>query len=91
MFLSKPEIGLVEGVSLGKGLRIPVRIGCLLVLMLTPCPCGWSTWVNTTTPVPVERLLNNVTKYVKEHPQNAQGYYVLGRLTACPSPGERKH
>jgi len=53
---------------------------CLLGLVLTPCPNGWSTWVNTTTPVPVERLLNNVTKYIKEHPQDAQGYYVLGRV-----------
>jgi hypothetical protein len=62
------------------GLRIPLRIGCLLGLALTPCSNGWSTWVSTTTPVPVERLLNNVTKYIKEHPQDAQGYYVLGRL-----------
>jgi hypothetical protein len=30
--------------------------------------------------VPVDRLITNVTAYVKEHPKEAQGYYTLGRL-----------
>lgn len=30
--------------------------------------------------VPAERLINNATAYVQEHPQDASGYYTLGRI-----------
>lgn len=30
--------------------------------------------------VPVDRLIRNVTAYTKEHPEEAQGYYVLARV-----------
>ena len=32
--------------------------------------------------VPVERLLKNVTAYVKENPKDPHGYYLLGRINA---------
>ena len=32
------------------------------------------------TEAPVGRLLQNVGNYIKAHPQDAQGYYILGRL-----------
>jgi hypothetical protein len=32
--------------------------------------------------VPVTRLLRNVSAYVKAHPQDAEGHFLLGRLHA---------
>ena len=36
-------------------------------------------WIFMGAEVPVARLIANVTPYVKQHPNDAQGYYVLGR------------
>jgi hypothetical protein len=50
-------------------------VGVILVL-------GGQAWGKFMMPqeVPVERLITNVTAYVKEHPKEAQGYYTLGRI-----------
>lgn len=37
-------------------------------------------WVAMNVHVPVDRLLTNVRDYIKNHSDDAQGYYVLGRL-----------
>src|SRR5262245_56952852 len=34
----------------------------------------------THEPVPVDRLIGNTEKYIKDSPQDAKGYYTLGRL-----------
>jgi hypothetical protein len=40
------------------------------------------TPLNTTVQLPVERLVANVEKWIKEKPQDAQAYFVLGRIHA---------
>jgi hypothetical protein len=37
-------------------------------------------WAVMGVDVPVERLLTNARSYIKQHPRDAQGFYVLGRL-----------
>ncbi len=37
-------------------------------------------WMKVGTDVPVSRLISNVGAYVRVHPNDAQGYYVLGRV-----------
>lgn len=48
----------------------------LVVLLISGTQAKWAMG----TDVPVARLIANVTPYVKEHPNDAQGYYVLGRI-----------
>jgi len=36
-------------------------------------------WVNPAR-APVERLIANISRYIEEHPNDAQGYYTLGRV-----------
>ena len=31
-------------------------------------------------PAPIDRLITNATAYIKEHPKDAQGYYILARI-----------
>lgn len=57
------------------------RVLGLLVALLVAKPClaipsaAWSG-----EPVPLERVLENVSRYVKQKPTDAQGQYTLGRL-----------
>lgn len=37
-------------------------------------------FIDQTVSVPVSRLILNTTKYIKAHPKDSQGYYLLGRL-----------
>jgi hypothetical protein len=46
--------------------------------LLTPTARG--IWTIVPHEVPVDRLLKNANRYIQEHPKEAQGYYVLGRL-----------
>ncbi len=40
---------------------------------------GFTTFVDLTDPVPVNRLIENLSTYVKSHPDDAHGHYLLGR------------
>jgi hypothetical protein len=41
---------------------------------------GWAIFLNAGEPVPVQRLLENVGKYVAQNPKDARGHYTLGRI-----------
>jgi hypothetical protein len=58
------------------------RTACLALATLVALPQGsYSMWAFLPTePVPVERLIKNVTTYIAAHPNDAQGYYILGRI-----------
>jgi hypothetical protein len=54
------------------------RIGLVVALSMI---CGKaSARFAMPRDVPVERLIKNVGAYVKEHPKDAMGYYMLGRV-----------
>lgn len=40
----------------------------------------WATFAGPGSSAPVERLIGNVQAYVRSHPQDASGYYALGRI-----------
>jgi len=48
--------------------------------VLSLAQTGHARWANTTEPVPVERLVKNLSAFVKENPKDAQGFYTLGRI-----------
>jgi hypothetical protein len=58
---------LVVGVALAMVLSLP-RVLKGIVMM------------DQTVSVPVSRLILNTTRYIKAHPKDSQGYYLLGRL-----------
>jgi len=58
---------LVVGVALAMVLSLPRSLKG--IVMLDP-----------TVSVPVSRLIRNTTRYIKAHPKDSQGYYLLGRL-----------
>src|SRR4051794_41119490 len=41
-------------------------------------------------PVPVDRLITNVSKFVKEHPNDARAHYTLGRLHSLAFAGTKE-
>lgn len=49
----------------------------LIVLSMT---CAANAMFMSPTDAPVDRLVKNAEAYIKEHPDDAQGYYVLGRI-----------
>lgn len=49
-------------------------------LLLLSTHSGHAKWARVSEAVPVERLVENVSRYVKEHPDDAEGYYTLGRI-----------
>jgi hypothetical protein len=44
-----------------------------------------------TDHVPISRLINNTTQYVKAHPKDSQGYYMLGRLHSLAFAGNTRN
>jgi hypothetical protein len=48
--------------------------------MVLVAPSARGIWAVMPHEVPTDRLLKNATRYVKEHPKESHGYYVLGRL-----------
>lgn len=57
-------------------------IQAILAFTLIPfmAQTSWSTFSDLTTPVPISRLIKNVSEYVQKNPEDAHGYYTLGRL-----------
>ncbi len=56
------------------------RASLLLIIVSVTSQTNYGLWAVMGVEVPVERLLTNTGNYIKQHPQDAQGYYVLGRL-----------
>jgi len=54
----------------------------MAMFLLVLLSLGVRAWAKFAMPqeVPVDRLITNVSAYVKEHPKEAMGYYTLGRL-----------
>ncbi|MBD3265538.1 hypothetical protein GF373_02615 [bacterium] len=50
------------------------------LLVLFAPSISWATFNDTSEPVPVDRLIRNVSQYVQAHPHDAHGYYTLGRV-----------
>jgi len=57
-------------------------IGAAALLGLLPVTASWAKF-RAGTEMPVARLLQNVTAYVKAHPKDPQGYYTLGRINSA--------
>jgi hypothetical protein len=55
---------------------------CVVLAMVLSLPRFIEAIVmmDPTVSVPVNRLIINTTKYIKAHPKDSQGYYLLGRL-----------
>jgi hypothetical protein len=58
------------------------RAFLLLLIISIGLQPNFGMWAVMGVDVPVERLLGNAAAYIKQHPQDAQGYYVLGRLNS---------
>jgi hypothetical protein len=54
-----------------------LALGALTLLTVRPSAAKFAY---SALPVPVERLLANVGKFVEKNPKDAQGYYTLGRI-----------
>jgi hypothetical protein len=50
-----------------------------LVLAICASLVAWGMF-RMASDAPVERLVSNMGDYVKAHPQDANGYYTLGRI-----------
>jgi len=53
-----------------------------LIIGLWSAPAARASWAGQEK-IPVSRLLRNVQDYVKKHPQDAHGYYTLGRINSA--------
>ncbi|HEU4754231.1 MAG TPA: hypothetical protein VFU47_14065, partial [Armatimonadota bacterium] len=51
-----------------------------LGLCLLLAPPSSARFVAVGMPVPVERLVKNIGRYIQEHPEDARGHYTLGRV-----------
>lgn len=61
--------------------RIAYWLRCLLIVILLCYPISGVRALWAAAPsVPLERLLKNVQAYISKNPNDATGYYVLGRL-----------
>lgn len=62
--------------------RVWIRALFSALIVSSVSPFNFGKWAPLPpgVEVPVERLLNNVGAYIRQHPQDAQGYYALGRL-----------
>lgn len=40
----------------------------------------WALFMDLSDPVPVDRLIETISNYIEEHPDDAHGYYLLGRV-----------
>jgi hypothetical protein len=58
-------------------LRPVLAVAAAMALVV---PAARGTWAIRPREVPVDRLLENANRSVREHPKEAHGYYVLGRL-----------
>jgi hypothetical protein len=52
----------------------------VVAAMALVAPAARGKWGLEPQHVPVERLLKNGSRYLREHPKEAQGYCVVGRL-----------
>jgi len=68
-------------------LAVCVALGLVLSL---PRSLEAIVMMDPTVSVPVNRLISNTTRYIKAHPKDSQGYYLLGRLHSFAFAGNTK-
>lgn len=61
-------------------LHLPARILILAVACLWTLTAPAAGMFMLPNDAPVDRLIENLSAYIKEHPQDPQGYYTLGRV-----------
>ncbi len=63
------------------GMFLVRRLTVLAAVLAVCCfSAAFAKWAIRPSNVPVERLLENTRDYLRRHPDDAQGHYVLGRL-----------
>jgi hypothetical protein len=71
-------------------MRRNLAVGLTFVMVLSMAYLEAIVMFNSTISVPISRLINNTTKYVKTNPKNSAGYYLLGRLHSFAFAGNAK-
>jgi hypothetical protein len=61
-------------------LRSWPKVFLLPAILVCAFSDNFGLWAMMNVEVPVARILSNVSQYIRENPQDAQGYYVLGRI-----------
>src|SRR5246127_2214658 len=62
-------------------MRRVLGVGVALAMVLSlPFSLEGIVMFDSLVSVPVSRLIRNTTRYIKAHPKDSQGYYLLGRL-----------
>ena len=56
-----------------------LRVVMMSLLVLTASHSAWAVFA-MPSPAPVDRLIQNTQAYIDEHPDDATGYYTLGRI-----------
>jgi hypothetical protein len=87
-----PLFGLQDaGAPTARHMRLPTaKFFITLFIIISTIAPTFAIWMRTT-PVPLDRLLKNISSYIAKKPQDARGYYVRGRLHSLAySTGTRK-
>jgi hypothetical protein len=72
-------------------MRRVLTVGVALAIILSlPRSLEGIVTLGSTVTVPVSRLISNTTRYIKAHPKDSQGYYLLGRLHSFAFTGNTK-
>jgi hypothetical protein len=58
------------------------RALCVLIAAAALCTPLTAKFANSTEPLPADRMIKNTEAWIKEKPNDPQGYYVLGRVHA---------
>jgi hypothetical protein len=59
-----------------------LNVAAIGVVTLLSVSAASGKFAHVWEPVPTDRLLTNVSRYVREHPKDARGHYTLGRIHA---------
>src|ERR1043166_4740586 len=62
-----------------------------LILTALTAALAQAEWAFRGDMMPVPRLLKNVGDYVKAHPNDAEGYYTLGRINSAAFAQDARH
>ncbi len=78
---SQYHLQLIANRKLSQDMRRALVVCVVLAMVLSlPLFIEAIVMMDPTVSVPVNRLIINTTKYIKAHPKDSQGYYLLGRL-----------
>ena len=55
---------------------------CICLALLTFSGSAWGTFMRPDDTIPMDRLIENLKRYVQEHPDDASGYGQLARASS---------